>query len=141
MRICEKKSNDQPQQRNTCYITDNDALMHRRDIELILCQMNLLIRIFSCFKNFTKIPYQLSPLHNKSILKLTSSAIALFDDCLSLLQSDVVAVATLKVEFNSTFELSPKTGRMAANRWSAMYSKQRDCNGGRSLLCLTETLY
>ena len=45
-------------------------------------------------------------------------------------QQQVVAVVALRVKFNSTFERSPKTRRVIANRWSALHRNQNDCNGG-----------
>ena len=44
----------------------------------------------------------------------------------SISQSHLVAV---KVEFNSTFEPSLKTRRMAANCWGTLVADQSDCNG------------
>ena len=72
-------------------------------------------------------------------LRPTSIAIALVGDHsdlsldLSISHSHLEAVVALRVEFNSTFQRSPKTRRMYANRWSALVADQSDCNGGRSL--------
>ena len=47
----------------------------------------------------------------------------------SISQSHLVAVVALKVEFNSTFEPSLKTRRMAANCLGTLVADQSDCNG------------
>ena len=73
----------------------------------------------------------------QNLLRPTSIAIALVGDHsdlsldLSISHSQLDAVVALRVEFNSTFQRSPKTRRMYANRWSALVADQIDCNGGR----------
>ena len=77
--------------------------------------------------------------HGNRDLRPTSIAIALVGDHsdlsldLSISHSHLDAVVALRVEFNSTFQRSPKTRRMYANRWSALVADQSDCNGGRPL--------
>ena len=81
--------------------------------------------------------------HFALLLRPTSIAIALVGDHsdlsldLSISHSHLDAVDALRVEFNSTFQRSPKTRRMYANRWSALVADQSDCNGGRPLCAFT----